>query len=235
MFRFLLGVDEAHKEWGVHIKNSLCNALTDCMVAGGRKGKRYQIAIAGEPQNKADTIKTINDCVVDRLCYHAKLGYVYRKLKVPLDDFRKNILAHALTGFDSESDKKILSKSYVFNSGTALDGVYRFKMQKLKKRWDEIISLTVENGMYIAQDGTYFELIRFLFSNIEARVKDVSIKGGDEYRIFGENRLLFASKDVKEIVYALIDYAPVTVAINKSFGNDDTVNLITKIFGSGDT
>ncbi len=231
MFRYLLGVDETHKDWGVQIKNSLSCVLCDCMVAGGNKGKRYQIAIAGEPTDRADTIKKINDCVVDRLCYHAKLCYICRKLRVPLDEYRRNILAHALTGFDCESDKEILAKSHVFSSGTALDGVYRFKMQKLKRRWDEILALTAENAAYIADENTFFELIRFLFSNIDARVKDVSLKGGDIYKILADGKLIFSSCDEKEIVYALIDYAPITVSINKSFNNDKTVKLITQIFG----
>ena len=113
----------------------------------------------------------------------------------------------------------------MFRSGTALDGVYRFKMQKLKRRWDEILALPAENAAYIADENTFFELIRFLFSNIDARVKDVSLKG------LADGKLIFSSCDEKEIVYALIDYAPITVSINKSFNNDKTVKLITQIFG----
>ena len=112
-----------------------------------------------------------------------------------------------------------------------MDGVYRFKMQKLKRRWDEILALTAENAAYIADENTFFELIRFLFSNIDARVKDVSLKGGDIYKILADGKLIFSSCDEKEIVYALIDYAPITVSINKSFNNDKTVKLITQIFG----
>lgn len=53
------------------------------------------------------------------------------------------------------------------------------------------MALTAENAAYIADENTFFELIRFLFSNIDARVKDVSLKGGDIYKILADGKLIF--------------------------------------------
>ena len=235
MFQFLLGVDSSREKWAMAIKDTLTERLDDdCLVAVAKLGKRYQVAVASESDSKLKILEIISDSVIEALGYFCKYEYLSNSLKLPLDSVSYNILLHALTQFDRSSDEALLKNCVQISNGMALDGIYRFRLGLLKERWCEIVNLTKENARYLTDSETFYELIKFLFSSIEARVENVILsKSNGLYIITDEanHKNLFSSADINEIVYALIDYAPLSIAVNKSFENEKTVDLITKIFG----
>ncbi|MCH5164544.1 MAG: hypothetical protein J1F36_05965 [Clostridiales bacterium] len=235
MFQFLLGVDSSREKWAMAIKDTLTERLdADCLVAATKLGKRYQVAVASESDSKLKILEIISDSVIEALGYFCKYEYLSGNLKLPLDPVSYNILLHALTQFDRSSDEALLKNCVQISNGMALDGIYRFRLGLLKERWREIVNLTKENAIYLTDSETFYELIKFLFSSIEARVENVILsKSNGLYIITDEadRKNLFSSADINEIVYALIDYAPLSIAVNKSFENEKTVDLITKIFG----
>ncbi len=235
MFQFLLGVDSSHEKWAMAIKDTLSERLEpDCLVAATKLGKRYQVAIASESDSKLKILEIISDSVIETLGYFYKYEYLSMNLKLPLDPVNYNILLHALTQFDRSSDEAILKNCVQISNGMALDGVYRFRIGLLKERWREIVNLTRENAIYLTDSETFYELIKFLFSSIEARVENVVLsKNNDLFVISDEScrKNLFTSSDINEIVYTLVDLAPLSIAVNKSFENEKTVELITKLFG----
>lgn len=235
MFQFLLGVDSSREKWAMAIKDTLSERLdSDCLIAFTKLGKRYQVAVASESDSKLKILEIITDSVIETLGYFCKYEYLSMNLKLPIDPVSNNILLHALIQFDRASDEAILKNCVQITNGMALDGIYRFRLGALKERWREIINLTKENAVYLTDAETFYELIKFLFSSIEARVENVILsKSNGEYIITDESghKNLFASEDINEILYALIDYAPLSIAVNKSFENEKTVDLITKIFG----
>ncbi len=234
MFQFLMGVDGSHEKWATAIKDALSERLSpDCLVAETKLGKRYQVAIASENGNKVKILETISDSVIDVLGYFCKYEFLSSNLRLPLDSRSYNILLHALTQFDRVSDAALMKSCVQITNGVALDGIYRFRLGLLKERWKEIINLTRENAMYLTDSETFYELIKFLFSSIEARVESVVLsRSNGKYLISDDNlRQLFVSPDINEILYTLIDYAPLSIAVNKSFESEQTVELITKIFG----
>ena len=69
---------------------------------------------------------------------------------------------------------------------------------------------------------TFYELIKFLFSSIEARVENIILsRSSGKFVITDEStkKCLFSSENINEILYALIDFAPLSIAVNKSFEN----------------
>lgn len=235
MFQFLISADKPKEEWITTIMDFLRQNLpSDCLIATTKTGGRCQLAIASETEERNLIIKIIADCIIEALGYFCKYKYLSDNLKLPLDADRYNILLHSLVQFDRSSDEKMLKSCVQISDGMALDGIYNFRLSELKRRWDEIIMLTKENSIYLIDNETYFELINFLFTSIEAKVKNVVLaKRGENYVITNENdsKLLFSSRDVKEIVYKLIDYAPLSIAVNRSFENEKTIELITRLFG----
>ncbi len=235
MFQFLLGVDSSREKWAMTIKDILSERLdSDCLVAATKLGKRYQVAVASESDSKLKILEIISDSVIETLGYYCKYEYLSMNLKLPLDSVNYNILLHALTQFDRASDEAMLKNCVQISNGMALDGIYRFRIGGLKERWHEIVNLTKENAMYLTDSETFYELIKFLFSSTEARVENVVLsKNNNQYIISDESghKNLFSSSDINEIIYTLIDYAPLSIAVNKSFENEKTVSLITKLFG----
>lgn len=235
MFQFLMGVDGPHEKWAMAIKDTLTERLnSECLVAATKLGKRYQVAVASESDSKLKILEIISDSVIETLAYFCKYEYLTSNLKLPLDVVSYNILLHALTQFDRAGDEALLRNCVQISNGMALDGVYRFRLGILKERWREIVNLTRENAVYLTDNETFYELIKFLFTSIEARVENVILsKSNGKYIITDEatRKNIFSSADINEIVYALVDYAPLSIAVNKSFGNEKTVELITNIFG----
>lgn len=235
MFQFLLGVDSSREKWALAIKDALSERLdSNCLVALSKLGKRYQVAIASETSNKAMILEAISDSVIKTLAYFCKYEYLRSNLTLPLDELNYNILLHALVQFDRASEEDVLKNCIQICDGMALDGIYRFRLGVLKERWREIATLTKENALYLADLETFYELIKFLFSSIDAQIENVILsKNNGEYVISEEHshKTIFSSLDVNEIIYKLIDCAPLSIAVNKSFENENTIELITKIFG----
>lgn len=235
MFQFLLGVDSSREKWALAIKDELSEKLdSTCLVAFSRLGKRYQVAIASETSNKALILDAISDSVIKTLWYFSKYEFLKANLNLPLNELNYNILLHALVQFDRTSEEEVLKSCVQISDGMALDGVYRFRLSALKERWKEIAMLTKENAVYLADLETFYELIKFLFSSIDAQIENVILSKSNGKYVISEQqsrKTIFSSNDVNEIVYKLVDCAPLSIAVNKSFENENTVELITKIFG----
>ncbi len=119
-------------------------------------------------------------------------------------------------------------------NGMALDGIFNFKMGELKDRWLEICNLTKTNGAYLYDDETYNELLRFLISAVNPKINKLTVcEHNGKYRITGalKNSMLdLSAVDVAELMYYLIDLAPLELFIDGSITNGELYRRLTGIF-----
>ncbi len=90
------------------------------------------------------------------------------------------VFLQALICFDSEIDKQIILERLNFRSVFYLTSFISFKLKFLKKKWDELVSLANDNMIYLLNEDSCVELIKFLISNLEHRYYAVNIFSKDD-------------------------------------------------------
>jgi len=114
----------------------------------------------------ADVI--VNDC---------KAHYILQNMKLPIrDSFDRHLFISALCEFDREMDKYLALEILQMTPTIVLSGYYDFKLGTLKTRWDEICMIANENIENLVAEGNFFELLRYLISNLEHRIDEAFLE-----------------------------------------------------------
>ena len=139
-----------------------------------------------------------------------KYEYFNRRLHLPmLSKPLRRILLTALVAADYQEDRAFIAKRLRGFSQYCLDGVFHFRLQELKKRWDGIVEyiptdmgesatdgfleFLVEDGegkLYVKSgkvyDSDYRPLSRSLLTGVESVVGEIILGGAERVYCFGE-------------------------------------------------
>ena len=139
-----------------------------------------------------------------------KYEYFNRRLPLPmLSKPQRRVLLTALVAADYPEDKAFVAKSLRGFSQYCLDGVFHFRLQALKKRWEGIVDyIPVEMGEaaaegfleFLVEDGRgklyvksgkvydtdYRPLSRSLLTGVESVVGEIILGGAERVYCFGE-------------------------------------------------
>ena len=147
---------------------------------------------------------------------------------------RYELLLRTLVAFDRENEHKLLNKLVKIEDGMTIDGVFNFKMGELKERWLEICKLTKSNGAYLYDNATYNELLRFLISAVDPKINKLTVYETDgKYRLTGALKkgvLDLNAGDSMELMYYLIDLAPLELIIDGGITNRELSDRLIGIF-----
>ncbi len=242
MFQLTVSVDNTRAEWLYSIEDIIKSKLEACSAvsAFNNSGRRLYCGFGCEPENKTRMLELLRDCFIEMFAVVAKFDFMKRNLVLPIPDFRYNMLLHTLVAFDRENEHKILRKSIgTIRDGMALDGIFDFKLVELKERWLEICNLTKNNGAYLYDDETYNELLRFLISAVNPKINKLTVReDGDKYRLFGvlkNSSLDLFAVDGAELMYYLIDLAPLELIIDGGISNRELSTRLVGIFDAKTT
>lgn len=184
---------------------------------------RTGIHFACENFNKDMLIAAVKATLVDMFSHICKLDYISSRLNISgLSDRENRLLWHTLVVFDRESEQTLIENAFEVEDGMAIDGIFRFKLTELKNRWKEICTLTKENSFFLIDEPTFFELLRFLISAVNPKVRTLTLRqDGNEYIVTGmsdaEGLKLSLTKD--ELVFYLVDFAPLELVLLGEFSD----------------
>ncbi len=114
---------------------------TDCVVESYNKDNRSGITIDCR-ENYLDILKAeISDKVAEVVAINYKYNFFKKNIQVQgLSETEKEILYASLIAADLPEDKKFCYERYKGLSTIAVDGVFNFRLQALKNKWNEIAS-----------------------------------------------------------------------------------------------
>lgn len=236
MYQLTVSVNERYADWLYSIEDIMRNKLESCSAVSAvdRSGKRFYCCFGCEEENRMRMIDAIKECLVEMYAVVIKFDFIKRNLFLCLSELRYEMLLHTLVAFDRENEHKILRKKLVVSDGMALDGVFDFMLGELKERWLEICRLTKSNGMYLHDDDTYNELLRFLISAVNPKVNKLTVFEVDgKYRLRGmlkSGKLDIGALDCAELMYYLIDLAPLELIIDGGISNKELSGRLIGIF-----
>ena len=236
MFQITVSVDGSKSDWLYAIEDMIKSKLEACYAvsAFNLSGRRLYCGFGCEAEHKAEMLAAVKECIVEMYAVVTKFDYMKRNLQLCLPSRRYEILLHTLVAFDRENEYKLLRRAVRVEDGLALDGLFDFRLRELKERWLEICKLTKTNGAYLHDDETYNELLRFLISAVDPKINRLTVcEDGGKYRLTGALKtgdLDLCVGDVDELMYCLIDLAPLELIIEGGISNHELSDRLIDIF-----
>ena len=162
--------------------------------------------------------------VADVISIGYKYAYFSQMLRLPLlSECEKRLLYTALVAADLKEERSFVQEKIQDGPTCSIDGVFRFRLKELKKRWAEVAG-------YVKSDFGQDSLCGFLRYLIEDGVGKIFVKGGNvydgEYKRLSKSALVGGNSVVAEI---LLSGAAKVYTFGKT--DDETEKFLQKYYG----
>ena len=163
-----------------------------------RRGESSEIAFKTEREYCPYVRRFTEENIADVIAVGYKYAFFEKRLTLPLLNPRqKRLLFTALVAADYKEDKAHALRRVCGFEKYSLDGVYHFRLQRLKQRWEEIAD-------YIPTDMSENSLDGFLEFLTEEGEGKLFVKGDkvydEEYRLLSRSALTGEESPVGEIL-----------------------------------
>lgn len=220
------------------IASYILSSLKKCVektggVATFYKDKDFCYIVVGTDEKYKEKIQNhVCITITKVICTFFKGDFLNRHLNIPISDkISKIAFKNALINFDKETDFYIISKALSFENNLYLESFYNFKLQKLRSKWEELISLANENRDYFINSDSFFDLLKFLVDNIDINENEIDVVEDDDgYRIFsGSEDNCFECLDGEGLVSSVIGLSPQKINMYCKKENNAT-EILKKIY-----
>lgn len=189
-----------------------------------RTGDRTEIAFQTESAYCPYVRKYAEENMADVLAVGYKYAYLEKRLYLPrLSKSQKRLLLTALVAADYREDRAHIVRKLQGIRTYCLDGVFHFRLQELKRRWDGISEYVPTDMDETALDG----FVEFLTEDGEGKLflKDGRAYGED-YRLQSKSLLTGVQSPIGEILLGGVRRV-------YCFGevDDDTKKFLKKYYG----
>jgi hypothetical protein len=149
---------------------------------------RPAVSVACEEDKQPVVACGLTESLVDLVIYRYKRDYIQEKTKIPTQNtVLYNAFLKAMVAFDRAFDREMILKKLIFPESLSLDGFYRFRLQELRARWQEMVALANDNARFLALDETFVELLRFIVGTLDGCVESVRVtREGDGFVLSDE-------------------------------------------------
>ena len=236
MFQFGFSIANDHLNWYNTIAEVFAIKVKKCggICANVQKADKTVVAVACETQCKTALLKEIRECLIDMYATVVKHDYLKRTIRLPLERNSYNLLLHTLVAFDRENEREIIADNLLLCDGMSLDGIFYFRLQELRTRWEEIARLATENAPYLIDEDTLNELIRFLISAVNPKIMRLDVSQHDNrYNVSGhlpESDFEYNIIGTEQLLLYLIDIAPLELRLNGQFTDKRLCDRLVRIF-----
>lgn len=150
----------------------------------------------------------------------------------------KSAFIKALMCFDFENDVNIVFDELNINSNINLEAFYKFRLGKLRNKWNDLINATSYDSMYLNNYEIFLEFLKFLIESIKPTFKEINVYFKDNYYVLLDengkrivcNEASKVYKDEISLVTDLIMLAPLKIKFYCGNVSRDTQKLISYIF-----
>lgn len=127
----------------------------------------------------------LKDIIIDYIESLYKVNYLKSKIKTPIaDNLAFNAYIKVLSIFDKETDTNALRKIINFNQTFFLDSFLEFRLEPLKRHWDNLAELSSDN-LSLFNSGTFLDVIKFLLNTMDSLVYKVKvIYDGENFSVY---------------------------------------------------
>ncbi|MCL2062123.1 MAG: hypothetical protein FWH03_05830 [Firmicutes bacterium] len=232
-----MSVDKRNARWFSSIEKvfTIKMKALDGVVASKVNPARIEISVACESIHRRNAEEIIKKTLSEMYLTVAKFDYLESALKMPfISEDSYKILIHTLVAFDREAEYEIIEKNLTLNDYLALDGFFYFRLGELRSRWDEIAALACNNSLYLNNEETLNELLKFLMSAVTPKIQKLSVAvKRDSYNVTGSYKnssFEFRIGSPEQLLIYLINIAPLELTLEGEFSDEKLYKRIVSIF-----
>lgn len=180
----------------------------------------------------------LREVIIDYIESVYKLNYLKQKIKNPLSNsLAFNAYIKVLALFDKSTDESALSKILLFNQTFFVDSFLEFRLNPLKRHWNNLAELSSDNLMMF-NSGTFIDIIRFLINTMDNLVYKVKvICDGERFSIYNMKsknekiKKIAECKNSMELITNVLNSCPsyIDVYINGN-NNYEAVSFLSNVF-----
>ena len=149
-----------------------------------------------------------------------KYNYLLQKIGYR-EDFLYKASVKVLALFDRETDEQFLLGDMSLSGCVYLDSYTEFRLTLLKKRWQEIVDLAIDNHFALLDIATMGQIISFLISTMNQNAHIGHITKTDCFVFTHDNITETFSQDEKlELVTSLLRVNPANITFDSKLDND---------------
>lgn len=236
MFQFGFSIANECAQWYASIEEVFTIKIKNAggIIASVQKNDRTFVSIACESVQRNRILRDMRSCFIDMYATTVKYEFLKEAIRLPLDRPSYNLLLHTLVAFDRETERELIQAAMPMRDGISLDGIFYFRMQELQARWREIGDLAMDNALYLIDEDTLNELIRFLISAVNPKIMRLDVRQQDNrYNVVGhlqESRFEYSIIGTEQLLLYLVDIAPLELRLSGHFTDKRLCDRLVRIF-----
>lgn len=182
----------------------------------------------------------LREVIVDYIESIYKLNYLKHKIKNPLSNsLAFNAYIKVLALFDKSTDETALNKILIFNQSFFVDSFLEFRLNPLKKHWNNLAELSSDNLMMF-NSSTFIDIIRFLINTMDNLVYKIKVICDSEhfsiYIMKNKNekiQKIAECKNSTELITNVLNSCPnyIDIYINDN-NNYEAVSFLSNVFAN---
>lgn len=180
----------------------------------------------------------LREVIIDYIESVYKLNYLKQKIKNPLSNsLAFNAYIKVLALFDKSTDESALGKILIFNQTFFVDSFLEFRLNPLKKHWNNLAELSSDN-LTMFNSATFIDIIRFLINTMDNLVYKVKvICDGEHFSIYNMKnknekiKKIAECKNSTELITNVLNSCPSYIDIYINGNNSyEAVSFLSNVF-----
>lgn len=176
--------------------------------------------------------------ITEIICTEYKCEYIKQNLNFSItNDLLFKSFLKGLVCFDSDIEKQIVYSKLIEFDNIVLESFFDFRLKFLKEKWQDLILLANDNYLYLLSGGNFFELMKFLLSNLDCKAEKIEVSfENDSFKVLSNGKELqlphqTSSSSQEDLVTFLVSLSPKNITIyDGQFLSAEIKNFLCNLF-----
>ena len=177
MYEVTVSVPLRDKHLLQHVKNQTVAAVAEMDGIATDLNDKYRsyYSVACSDTFRFQLRRLLTDSVSEAVALGYKNMYVRDFLKVKEGNFFQNVLINTMCVFDKSYDQQIVSKILDADKPIFIDGYCNFRLDALKRKWEEIAKLVCDNQYILRDEELILEFLQYLLDSVNNQVTNLTV------------------------------------------------------------
>ena len=177
MYEVTVSVPVRDKHLLEHVKNQTAPVIAemDGIATDICDKFRSYFSVACSDTFRFQLRRLLTDSVSEAVALGYKNMFVRDFLNVDGGNFFQNVLINMMCVFDKSYDQQIVSKIVDADKPIFIDGYCNFRLDALKRKWEEIAKLVCENQYILHDEELILEFLQYLLDSINNQVTNLTV------------------------------------------------------------
>ncbi|MCM1289201.1 MAG: hypothetical protein NC183_01900 [Corallococcus sp.] len=170
-----------------HIKNQTVSAIAEMDGISTDLCDKFRsyYSVACSDTFRFQLKRLLTDSVSETVALGYKNMFVRDFLNVDGGNFFQNVLINTMCVFDKSYDQQLVSKILDADKPIFIDGYCNFRLDALKRKWEEIAKLVCDNDYILHDEELIMEFLQYLLDSVNHQTTNMTLSlEGDTFIMY---------------------------------------------------